>query len=334
MAIKAERFPPYFMPIKDALNLSHCGLTYPGNPQFTLQELAEFLFTKSRVKAVKVCRELHQNGNPHFHAYVVFSSRTKFSPATYFNFQGHHPNIKKFKEHTGCPKEWIEYLDKDGDTIILPEGFDFNPPSKRSFAHVAKDAIAAPSKKAAIDIIIRDNPDKYLLYSDNIERSLDKLFKPERRQFQARPLESFRIPAAVNQWVSGNLQHPRPERPKCLILVGASRLGKTQLARAFGDHIYVCNMWSVDDFMGWDWSGYVVFDDIPWKSLVNSYKAWMGAQRDFYVTDKYRKKCRMEGGAPLILCCNQKEYEEYQKEWDTDWVFCNTVVVTIGEKLY
>lgn len=322
------------MPIPGRLNVTHCLLTYP---QSTLnkEELAHFLFDKQQVKAVKVAQEQHEDGGIHFHAYVVFQKRTQFNPATFFDFNGEHPNIKSVKQRVGYARPVVEYLDKeDENPISLPEGYAFLVPNKRSFKDVAGDAIKAGSKKEAIDLIIAENPDKYLIYGRQIKDNLSDFFKPERPRFKPRPLESFRIPAAITNWISGNLQQPRPERPLSLILVGDSRLGKTQLARSIGDHVYVSGMWAVDDFVGWDWSGYVVFDDIPWDSLKYSYKSWMGAQRHFYVTDKYRKKCLMEGGVPLIMCCNQKEYDEYQANWDSDWVFYNSVVVTIGEKLY
>lgn len=319
------------------LNVSHCLVTWARAVNCTKEGLAHHLFDLKSVKAVKVAEEKHQDGVRHFHAYVVFHKRFKFNQATYFNYLGYQANVKIFKpgEKPGYTREPVEYLDKeDENPISLPEGYAFLVPNKRSFKDVAGDAIQAGSKKEAIDLIIAENPDKYLIYGRQIKDNLADFFKPERPRFKPRPLDSFRIPAAITNWISGNLQHPRPERPLSLILVGDSRLGKTQLARSIGDHVYVSGMWAVDDFVGWDWSGYVVFDDIPWDSLKYSYKSWMGAQRHFYVTDKYRKKCLMEGGVPLIMCCNQKEYAEYQANWDSDWVFYNSVVVTIGEKLF
>lgn len=323
------------MPTPGAINVTHCLLTYP-QADLDKQELAQFLFDKEQVKAVKVCKETHQDGSPHLHAYVVFHKRTKFNPGTFFDFQGKHANVKTIKQRVGYADKVIEYLDKEDDApITLPEGYSFSVQRKRTFNDVAGDALEAESREEAINIIKSQNPDKWLLYSDAIERTLDKQFKRPRKIYTPPfPLESFRIPAAITNWKLGNLDHPRPIRPKCLILVGDTRLGKTHLARAFGDHVYVSGMWGMDDFMGWDWSGYVVFNDVPWDSFKYSYKQWMGAQRDFISTDKYCKKCKMEGGVPLILCCNEDDYETYQANWNKSWVFGNSIVVTIGEKLY
>lgn len=321
------------MPSDNRLQLTHCLLTY-SQSSLDKTALANHLFSLPTVKAVKVAKETHEDGGFHFHAYVLFAKAKKIQPS-FFDLEGEHPNIKSISQKVGFAGPAIAYLDKeDTEPIILPDGYVFNSKNKRGFKEVAGDALQAASKKEALAIIMRDNPDKWLIYADQIERNLDKRFRPAKPVFVPRPLESFNIPVAISNWASRNLVHPRPERPQALILVGATRLGKTQLARAYGDHIYVCNMWCVDDFVGWDWNGYVVFDDIPWDSFKYSYKAWMGGQKHFYVTDKYRKKVLMEGGAPLIICCNQDDYEEYQKNWNTDWVFGNSVVVTIGNKLY
>lgn len=42
----------------------------------------------------------------------------------------------------------------------------------------------------------------------------------------------------------------------------------------------------------------------------------------------------MKGGVPLIICCNQDDYEQYQAGWSKEWVYGNSTVVTIGNKLY
>lgn len=86
--------------------------------------------------------------------------------------------------------------------------------------------------------------------------------------------------------------------------------------------------------MGWDWNGYVVWDDIPWDGFKLSYKQWLGAQSNFWVTDKYHKKVFMQGGLPSILLLNPKEWEVYKDNWDKDWAMENIVVIQISEKLY
>lgn len=132
---------------------------------------------------------------------------------------------------------------------------------------------------------------------------------------------------------------PRVERPKSLVLVGASRLGKTQWARSLGDHAYIANIWDLSAFDSipdtfWN-AGYVVFDDINWESIKHSAKSWFGAQRDFSVSDKYRKKKRIVGGVPTIFLCNPDAYSgELSNFVEGEWGRENITVIMLECRLY
>lgn len=135
-------------------------------------------------------------------------------------------------------------------------------------------------------------------------------------------------------------ESPRPLRPKALFLVGPSRLGKTQFVRSLGEHAYVNNLWDLAAFDGksdafWH-SGYVVFDDLKWSTFEHSAKSFCGAQRDFSVTDKYKRKRRLVGGLPCIVNLNIDEYEN--EGWKTfaqgSWGMENVVVVLVIHKMW
>lgn len=132
---------------------------------------------------------------------------------------------------------------------------------------------------------------------------------------------------------------PRHERPKSLVLCGPSRLGKTQFARSLGDHAYIANIWDLSAFDGkpssfWQ-HGYVVFDDIDWDSLKSSAKSWFGAQTDFSVSDKYRRKRRLPGGIPCIFLCNPDAYcGDFYTFIISDWGKANIDVIQVHNKLY
>lgn len=158
------------------------------------------------------------------------------------------------------------------------------------------------------------------------------------------------------------------------MLVSESRYGKTQWARSLGEHVYIANMWDLgyggfavyrpaglpyftvlcltnmvilfmgasplysafdgvlDDF--WH-TGYVVFDDIGWDSIKGTAKSWFGAQRDFTVSDKYRRKRRMPGGVPCIFLINPDAYVSDCYNFITGaWGVENIDVVWLQNKLY
>jgi len=120
-------------------------------------------------------------------------------------------------------------------------------------------------------------------------------------------------------------------RPKSLLLVGPTRLGKTVWARSLGRHMYMCGSFNLDD---WDDAAqYLVLDDIPWKYLPSK-KCFLGGQLEFVLTDKYRKKKTVRFGKPTIYSMNNDNYLEVRNSPEWEWIMGNTVIVTLENKLY
>ena len=80
-----------------------------------------------------------------------------------------------------------------------------------------------------------------------------------------------------------------------MILCGPSRTGKTEWARSLGRHMYFNGQFNLDD---WDDDAqYIILDEMNIKYVPNS-KAWFGAQRQFVLTEKFRKKRTVKWGNP------------------------------------
>lgn len=81
--------------------------------------------------------------------------------------------------------------------------------------------------------------------------------------------------------------------------------------------------------------GYIIFDDIQWDSIKNSAKSWFGAQRDFSVSDKYRRKRRVHGGIPCIFLVNPDDFSGDLLDFvNSNWGQQNIEVITLTNKLY
>lgn len=82
----------------------------------------------------------------------------------------------------------------------------------------------------------------------------------------------------------------------------------------------------------WDDSAdYAIFDDWDDWSRFSQYKQWLGAQGQFTVTDKYRKKLTKTWGRPCIILSNSLPNFS-----DHDWVEvnCLTYILKPNEKFY
>lgn len=117
------------------------------------------------------------------------------------------------------------------------------------------------------------------------------------------------------------------DRPKSLVIWGASRLGKTEWARSLGHHMYFNGLFDLGE---WDHTAeYAVFDDWSDWSKFYFYKQFMGAQRQFTLTDKYRKKRTVRWGKPCIILANNRP------QWDDEeWIEGNTIQCHLVRALF
>jgi len=109
--------------------------------------------------------------------------------------------------------------------------------------------------------------------------------------------------------------------------VGRSRTGKTQWARSLGPHMYfngmiMLDLWNSD-------AEYAVFDDFEDWDRFYTYKQFLGAQKEFILTDKYRKKENVRWGKPSIILSNFLPNFK-----DMQWVRDNCFIVEINTKLF
>lgn len=84
------------------------------------------------------------------------------------------------------------------------------------------------------------------------------------------------------------------------------------------------------DISLWDSDAdYVIFDDWnDWSRLIN-YKCFLGAQRQFTITDKYAKKRTVLWGKPTIILSNQEPMFP-----DPVWIHANCVSVFVNTPFY
>lgn len=115
------------------------------------------------------------------------------------------------------------------------------------------------------------------------------------------------------------------------MVYGPSRLGKTIWARSLGNHAYFGGLFSLDESI--DDVAYAVFDDMQGGiEFFHAYKFWLGHQRQFYATDKYKRKKLITWGKPAIWLANTDPRED--RGADVGWLEANCIFVYVDTPLF
>lgn len=67
-------------------------------------------------------------------------------------------------------------------------------------------------------------------------------------------------------------------------------------------------------------------------TFLKSYKCWLGQQKQFYATDKYKGKKLIEWGRPVIYLSNSDPRAD--KETDFDWLEGNCIFVHVDTAIF
>ena len=226
-----------------------------------------------------------------------------------------------------------------------------NEPSEWDFTQKIRELLIGNigiTKNEVLEII-KENEDYWHIYTSkyvNYSKLINDLFKNKpnskpkldyNRKFYL-PKKLYEYCLWLNKWVE-NWMTGKTEllehRPLGLVLIGASRTGKTSLMSLFGPFSYFKNVWNIDN-----WEGlppYTIMDDMDagdeGKGLSFCwYKPFFGAQDCMTVTDKYRPKEDIVNGKPLIWINNYDITDTFKSEVAQDYIRKNMIYVNIGQK--
>ncbi|AAX47545.1 AC1 [Merremia mosaic virus] len=329
-------------------------LTYPICSLAKEEALSQIkaLHTPVNKKFIKICRELHDNGEPHLHVLIQFEGKYNCTNNRFFDLvsptrSAHfHPNIQGAKSSSDVKS----YIDKDGDTIEWGQ-FQIDGRSARGGQQSSNDtyakALNAASAEEALQIIKEEQPQHFFLQHHNLVANATRIFQkspePWVPPFQ---LSSFtNVPDEMQEWADnyfGRGAAARADRPISIIIEGDSRTGKTMWARSLGKHNYLSGHL---DFNGRVYSNdveYNVIDDISPNYLkLKHWKELIGAQKDWQSNCKYGKPVQTKGGIPSIVLCNPGEGASYKDFLDKDenaslraWTIHNAKFIFLNSPLY
>ncbi|CAB91854.1 replicase [Cotton leaf curl Multan virus-[Faisalabad3]] len=339
------------MPRALKTNAKNYFLTYPKcslTKEETLSQLQN-LHTPVSKKYIKICRELHQNGEPHLHVLIQFEGKYQCTNNRFFDLvsptrSAHfHPNIQGAKSRSDVKA----YIDKDGDTLEWGE-FQIDGRSARGGQQTADDAYAAAlnaGRKSEVLRVIKElAPKDFVQQFHNLNANLDRIFReppaPNISPFSRSSLDQ--VPEELEVWAIDNVVDPaaRPLRPRSIVIEGDSRTGKTMWARSLGPHNYLCGHLDLSPKVYSNDAWYNVIDEVD-PHFLKHFKEFMGAQRDWQSNTKYGKPVQIKGGIPTIFLCNPGPNCSYKEFLDEEkntalknWAVKNAIFITLDRPLY
>nr|AIJ49793.1 C1 protein [Tomato yellow leaf curl virus - KISR] len=339
------------MPRLFKINAKNYFLTYPNCSLSKEEALSQLknLETPTNKKYIKVCREFHENGEPHLHVLIQFEGKYQCKNQRFFDLSSptrsahFHPNIQAAKSSTDVKT----YVEKDGDFIDFGV-FQIDGRSARGGQQSANDAYAealnSGSKSEALNILKEKAPKDYILQFHNLNSNLDKIFQEPPAPYISPFLSSSfnQVPEELEVWVSENVMSSaaRPWRPNSIVIEGDSRTGKTMWARSLGPHNYLCGHLDLSPKVYSNDAWYNVIDDVD-PHYLKHFKEFMGAQRDWQSNTKYGKPIQIKGGIPTIFLCNPGPTSSYRQYLDEEknislknWALKNATFVTLYEPLF
>ncbi|QTJ62755.1 Replication associated protein [Tomato interveinal yellowing virus] len=338
-------------PKRFRINFKNYFLTFPKCSLTKEEALSQLqnIQTPTNKKYIKVCRELHEDGEPHLHVLIQFEGKYQCTNNRFFDLvsptrSAHfHPNIQGAKSSSDVKS----YIDKDGDTIDWGE-FQIDGRSARGGCQNANDAAAealnAGSAENAMAIIREKLPKDFIFQYHNLKSNLDRIFQEPPAPYVSPFLSSSfnQVPEELEDWVADNVMSAaaRPWRPISIVIEGDSRTGKTMWARSLGPHNYLCGHLDLSPKVYSNDAWYNVIDDVD-PHYLKHFKEFMGAQRDWQSNTKYGKPIQIKGGIPTIFLCNPGPTSSYKEYLDEEkntalkaWALKNANFITLYEPLY
>lgn len=209
------------------------------------------------------------------------------------------------------------------------------PPAESGSATAKRDAVfqealAAETADQFLEIIKEKAAERYVIYHSQILEFTERYYSRTPEPY-ASPSFDFIGPEELRTWLSQARLGDDADvgRRKSLILYGPTRTGKTVWARSLGRHTYFHTMFNLREFD--ESAEYAVFDDLMggFESF-KMYKAWLGAQKEFTVTDKYARKRKVLWGKPTILLMNESPFSYAV---DHEWLMGNCHIVEIAQSI-
>lgn len=276
-------------------------------------------------------REEGEGGRAHWQGYAECSATAGWRLPQWKAAVG--DSAAHFERRKGTAKQAADYCRKPEGRLAEPVEHGALRETSASGGRAAEEraafgrALAADNIDGAIQILIEAVPDAYCRSYASIQKALAAHFAPPQQLYStpAAYRMAWQVPDVLQQWVRDEL--PRSERAKMLVLIGATRLGKTAWARSLADHIFWRGAINIKDWR--DEAKLLIIDDCDWRKL--PFKKQLCTQMGTVtLTQKYQPMRTVNANKPVIWCCND------EPDWATeaDYWKANSTIVYLTAPLF
>lgn len=176
-------------------------LTYPLS-DFPLDEFLSFLRSPGvgeRAVFIRVCHELHQSGDSHRHALLVFDKRFSFTSERRFDFRDRHPNIRG---RIDSPADALDYVSKDNNYLdygICPDFESNKKESRNELWGRLLDEATSPSD--FLSRVRAASPYDFATRYTALEAMARAVFRPDTSYASEHDPEDFDLPDTIQGWL-------------------------------------------------------------------------------------------------------------------------------------
>lgn len=222
-------------------------LTYPQSGELTQDDIVNHLQSITTVLWLRIARELHEDGSPHYHVVGKFTRRYQSRNERVFDVAGKHPNIQSIRSVAKA----LQYVSKDGqftDIGAVPSTED----SETDWLALAQQLSEGDYFRAAMQAKVS------YMYAD-------RFWKMARARASTEIGESYE--ADLTRECFELLVH-QPSEVLSTVVVGPTGCGKTSWAKrvATKPALWVRHMDMLRAFRP-DYHQSIIFDDMSFKHL-------------------------------------------------------------------
>lgn len=139
----------------------------------------------------------------HWHCVAYYRSKLRLGQRV-FDFEGQHPNIRSVGRRKADWDNVIAYCRKEDQ-----EPYEWGEPRHAEKSCAWSDALAAPTRAEAEDILLREKPRDWIVNRRNIDYALDQMWPVQETQEIRLPRgpSDFSLPGSIEEWKLENFEY-------------------------------------------------------------------------------------------------------------------------------